>query len=76
MNNFTVIKPLFSWLTGWTRVEVVPRLVQDYMSGNLLLDEFVTHRLTLDQVNQAFDHMITGKRSVFASINEHNGFVL
>ncbi len=76
MNNFTVIKPLFSWLTGWKSVEVVPRLVQDYMSGNLLLDEFVTHRLTLDQVNQAFDHMITWKRSFFASINEHNGFVL
>ncbi len=76
MNNFTVIKPLFSWLTGWKSVEVVPRLVQDYMSGKLQLDKFLTHKLTLDQVNQAFDHMITGKRSVFASINEHDGFVL
>uniref|UniRef100_A0A8C1PNT7 Zgc:63568 n=1 Tax=Cyprinus carpio TaxID=7962 RepID=A0A8C1PNT7_CYPCA len=44
--------------------KVVPKLVQDYMSGKLLLDEFGTHRLTLDQVNQAFDLMITEKWSV------------
>ncbi|KTG45920.1 hypothetical protein cypCar_00028167, partial [Cyprinus carpio] len=46
---------------GNVGVMVVPKLVQDYMSGKLLLDEFVTHRLTLDQVNQAFDLMITEK---------------
>uniref|UniRef100_A0A8C1W5G2 Zgc:63568 n=1 Tax=Cyprinus carpio TaxID=7962 RepID=A0A8C1W5G2_CYPCA len=45
-------------------IRVVPKLVQDYMSGKLLLDEFGTHRLTLDQVNQAFDLMITEKWSV------------
>lgn len=56
-------------LTGWKSVEAVPRLVQDYMSGQLLLDEFVTQTLTLDQVNQAFDLMISGKRSVFTSSN-------
>uniref|UniRef100_A0A671KSQ0 Alcohol dehydrogenase 6 n=1 Tax=Sinocyclocheilus anshuiensis TaxID=1608454 RepID=A0A671KSQ0_9TELE len=50
-----------SYFGGWKSVEAVPKLVQDYMSGKLLLDEFVTHRLTLDQVNQAFDLMITGK---------------
>uniref|UniRef100_A0A8C1PML2 Zgc:63568 n=1 Tax=Cyprinus carpio TaxID=7962 RepID=A0A8C1PML2_CYPCA len=44
--------------------KVVPKLVQDYMSGKLLLDEFGTHRLTLDQVNQAFDLMITEKWSM------------
>ncbi|XP_048032402.1 alcohol dehydrogenase class-3-like isoform X4 [Megalobrama amblycephala] len=54
-----------TYFGGWKSVEAVPRLVQDYMSGKLLLDEFVTHRLTLDQVNQAFDLMITGKRRLF-----------
>uniref|UniRef100_A0A671PQV3 Zgc:77938 n=1 Tax=Sinocyclocheilus anshuiensis TaxID=1608454 RepID=A0A671PQV3_9TELE len=50
-----------SYFDSWKSAEAVPKLVQDYMSGKLLLDEFVTHRLTLDQVNQAFDLMITGK---------------
>uniref|UniRef100_A0A8C1GDJ3 Zgc:63568 n=1 Tax=Cyprinus carpio TaxID=7962 RepID=A0A8C1GDJ3_CYPCA len=50
-----------SYFGGWKSAEAVPKLVQDYMSGKLLLDEFVTHRLTLDQVNQAFELMITGK---------------
>lgn len=49
-------------LTGWKSADAVPKLVQDYMSGRILLDEFVTHTLTLDQVNEAFDLMVNGKR--------------
>lgn len=50
-----------TYFGGWKTVEAVPRLVQDYMSRKILLDEFVTHRLTLDQINQAFDLIISGK---------------
>lgn len=50
-----------SYFGGWKSADGVSKLVQDYMSGRLMLDEFVTHPLTLDQVNQAFDLMITGK---------------
>ncbi|XP_052010754.1 alcohol dehydrogenase class-3-like isoform X2 [Xyrauchen texanus] len=50
-----------SYFGGWKSAEGVSKLVLDYMSGQLLLDEFVTHRLSLDHVNEAFDLMITGK---------------
>ena len=43
-------------------MDSVPRLVEDYMSGRLMLDEFVTHTLSLEQINQAFDLMVSGKR--------------
>uniref|UniRef100_A0A673GI83 Alcohol dehydrogenase class-3-like n=1 Tax=Sinocyclocheilus rhinocerous TaxID=307959 RepID=A0A673GI83_9TELE len=63
-------------IVGWIEVNILwPPWIERTLKGTyfggwksveaLLLDEFVTHRLTLDQVNQAFDHMITGKRSVF-----------
>jgi S-(hydroxymethyl)glutathione dehydrogenase/alcohol dehydrogenase len=35
----------------------VPELVDTYMSGDLDLDSLVTNRITLDQVNDAFDAM-------------------
>lgn len=36
-------------------MESVPKLVGDYMNKKLKLDEFVTHTLTLDQINEALD---------------------
>lgn len=42
----------------------VPKLVEDYMSGRIMLDEFVTHTLPLEGINQAFELMTKGKRSV------------
>ncbi|KAI7801845.1 hypothetical protein IRJ41_017739 [Triplophysa rosa] len=50
-----------SYFGGWKSAEAVPKLVEDYINGRLLLDEFVTHTLTLDQVNEAFDLMVSGK---------------
>ncbi|XP_036372577.1 alcohol dehydrogenase 1-like [Megalops cyprinoides] len=43
---------------GYKSVESVPRLVGEYMEGKLQLDEFVTHTLPLDRINEAFDLMI------------------
>ncbi|XP_066504736.1 alcohol dehydrogenase class-3-like [Hoplias malabaricus] len=50
-----------TYFGGWKSVDEVPRLVEDYMNGRLPLDEFVTHTLSLDQINQAFDLLVSGK---------------
>ena len=47
---------------GWKSRESVPRLVDDYMSGKMMVDEFVTHNMELDKINEAFDLMHAGKR--------------
>ncbi|XP_060741964.1 alcohol dehydrogenase class-3-like [Tachysurus vachellii] len=50
-----------SFLGGWKSVCSVPKLVEDYMTGRIMLDEFVTHTLPLEGINQAFDLMTKGK---------------
>jgi len=46
---------------GWKSRSGVPKLVADYMSGKLLVDEFVTAKMTLEQINEAFQAMHDGK---------------
>ncbi|XP_028660957.1 alcohol dehydrogenase 1-like [Erpetoichthys calabaricus] len=46
---------------GWKSVESVPKLVADYMAKRIKLDEFITHTLPLEGVNDAFDLMTAGK---------------
>lgn len=38
----------------------LPQLVDDYMKGKLMVDEFITHRQPLAGINQAFDDMKKG----------------
>ncbi|PQE19153.1 S-(hydroxymethyl)glutathione dehydrogenase protein [Rutstroemia sp. NJR-2017a BBW] len=38
----------------------LPTLVDDYMQGKLKVDEFITHRQPLKNINQAFDDMKKG----------------
>jgi S-(hydroxymethyl)glutathione dehydrogenase / alcohol dehydrogenase len=38
----------------------LPALVEDYLSGTLKVDEFVTHRKTLAEINEAFEVMKHG----------------
>jgi S-(hydroxymethyl)glutathione dehydrogenase/alcohol dehydrogenase len=38
----------------------LPDLVADYMNGKLKVDEFITHRKPLAEINQAFDDMKQG----------------
>jgi S-(hydroxymethyl)glutathione dehydrogenase/alcohol dehydrogenase len=48
-------------LMGSNRFPVdMPRLVDAYMAGKLHLDDLVSRRIRLDQVNEAFDEMKTG----------------
>jgi len=38
----------------------MPRYIEFYLQGRLKLDEMVTQRLNLDQINKAFDDMREG----------------
>ncbi|ALC47382.1 Fdh, partial [Drosophila busckii] len=46
---------------GWRSVSDVPKLVEDYLKKDLLVDEFVTHEMSLDEINKAFDLMHSGE---------------
>jgi S-(hydroxymethyl)glutathione dehydrogenase/alcohol dehydrogenase len=39
----------------------VPRIVDWYMEGKIHIDELITHRLQLDEINRAFDLMHAGE---------------
>src|SRR5476651_1746660 len=39
----------------------VPRVVDWYMSGKIALNDFITHTMPLEQINEAFDLMHEGK---------------
>merc|ERR1719245_2724810 len=38
----------------------VPELVNKYMNKDLMVDEFITHKFTLDDINKGFDAMHSG----------------
>jgi S-(hydroxymethyl)glutathione dehydrogenase/alcohol dehydrogenase len=38
----------------------LPDLVTDYLEGRLKVDEFITHRKTLAEINDAFEIMKQG----------------
>ncbi|KAG7224859.1 hypothetical protein INR49_028226 [Caranx melampygus] len=50
-----------TYFGGWKSVEDVPKLVDDYIGGKLMLDEFITDKLPLEQINVAFDLLKSGK---------------
>ncbi|XP_018564250.1 alcohol dehydrogenase class-3 [Anoplophora glabripennis] len=46
---------------GWKSRESVPKLVEDYLAKKLKLDEFVSHFLTFEKLNEAFHLMHKGE---------------
>ena len=40
----------------------MPKLVDEYMDGKIKVDEFITHNMGLDKINEGFDLMHAGKR--------------
>lgn len=46
---------------GWKSGSDVPKLVEEYMRQELLVDEFVTHTMQLAKINDAFELMHEGK---------------
>lgn len=53
---------IFAYLcvSGFKSKDSVPKLVLDYMAGRIKLDEFVTHTMSLEQVNDAIELMKKG----------------
>ena len=49
----------------------VPRLLGLYRSGDLKLDELITRRYRLDEVNQAYQDMMDGKNIRGVIVHEH-----
>ena len=39
----------------------IPRYIDLYQSGRLPIDKLITHRLTLDQINEGFDRLASGE---------------
>nr|AFK41615.1 unknown [Lotus japonicus] len=39
----------------------VPWLVEKYLKKEIKVDEYITHNMTLEEINQAFDFMHEGK---------------
>lgn len=39
----------------------MPNLVDRYLAGRLPLDEMITRRIGLDEINDAFDDMLAGR---------------
>lgn len=46
---------------GWKSRDSIPKLVDEYMNKQMMVDEFVSHNLSLDDVNKAFDLMHKGE---------------
>ena len=57
MANTVIQGCAFGGIKGRTQL---PDLVNDYMTGKLKVDEFITHRQPLDNINQAFSDMKQG----------------
>jgi S-(hydroxymethyl)glutathione dehydrogenase/alcohol dehydrogenase len=55
---------------GWKSRESVPMLVEKYLKKELMIDEFVTHILPLQQINEGFELMHSGK-SIRSIVNLH-----
>ncbi len=60
--DFLAEKKIQGSLMGSNRFPVdMPRMVDMYMSGKLKLDEMISRRIRLDQVNEALDELKTGE---------------
>ncbi len=50
-----------SFFGGYKPIDGIKSLISQYLSGKLNLDQFITHRITLDQINDGLDLMRNGK---------------
>ncbi|XP_008186917.1 alcohol dehydrogenase class-3 [Acyrthosiphon pisum] len=46
---------------GWKSKESIPELVLKYLDKNLMLDEFVSHKLPFESINEGFELLHSGK---------------
>ncbi|EFN85468.1 alcohol dehydrogenase class-3 [Harpegnathos saltator] len=45
---------------GWKSKQSIPKLVDEYLSKELLLDEFITHHFPREKINEGFDLLHSG----------------
>lgn len=41
--------------------DAIPQLVEDFMNGKFNVDKFITHKITLDEINEGFELLRSGK---------------
>ncbi|PVD37604.1 hypothetical protein C0Q70_00200 [Pomacea canaliculata] len=46
---------------GWKSRDSVPKLVEEYLKGELEVDKFVSYQMPLEEINTAFDYMHSGQ---------------
>lgn len=51
----------FCLCKGYKSKDAIPKLVQDYMAGKIKLDEFITHKMDLEEINDTVKLMKTGQ---------------
>lgn len=51
-----------NYVPGWKSRDSVPKLVNQYLQKKLKLDEFISHSLNFEEINEAFHLMHTGER--------------
>lgn len=61
LSFFTACRFVF-WRSGFKGKDGIPRMVKAYLDKKVKLDEFITHNMTLDQVNDAIELLKDGKR--------------
>jgi S-(hydroxymethyl)glutathione dehydrogenase/alcohol dehydrogenase len=49
----------------------LPNLANDYMQGRLHLDQMVSQRITLEQINEGFDALRKGELARSVIVFEH-----
>ena len=49
----------------------MPRLVDFYLQGKLKLDQMISRRLKLDQINEAFDELRRGELARSVVVFDH-----
>jgi S-(hydroxymethyl)glutathione dehydrogenase/alcohol dehydrogenase len=49
----------------------MPRLLGLYRAGDLKLDELITRRYNLDEINQGYEDMLAGRNIRGVLIHEH-----
>ena len=56
---------------GGNPFEEIPRMLDMYRSGHLKLDELITNRYTLDQINEGYQDLLDGKNIRGVIVHEH-----
>lgn len=58
----------FIWdISGFKGRDGIPTMVKEYMAKKVMLDEFITHTMPLERINEAIQLMTEGKWWVIAA---------